>query len=153
MKEKNKAIFPISSMARQAHRNATASTEGGAAQCGADAGAAGRENRHEEVVHLAHREREDRCAALNTFQDFSGTRQAVQHHHSVIGMYPPWPVHHRKVCSFPAISSHLRKVSALALSEKSGSDRTPCRRNMLKINAQQRNEVLLSLKKLLVSTR
>ena len=66
-------------------REAEAFIEGGAAQCGADAGAAGRENRHEEVVHLAHREREDGRAALHALQDFPGARQTGQHHHPVIG--------------------------------------------------------------------
>ena len=54
---------------------------------------------------------------------------------------------------FPAISSHLRKVSAIALLGKSGNGRTPRRCNRLKINAQQNNDVLSSHKKLPVSTR
>ena len=61
--------------------------------------------------------------------------------------------HLPKVRSFPAISSHLPKVSTLALLGKSGNGRTPRRCNRLKINAQQHNEVLSSLKNLLVSTR
>ena len=39
--------------------------------------------------YLAHREREDRRTALHALQDFSGTRQAGQHYHPVIGTYPP----------------------------------------------------------------
>ena len=58
-----------------------------------------------------------------------------------------------KVVAISRFIRHLLKVSALAFSGESRSGRTPHQCSRLKINPQQHNEVLSSLKKLLVSTR
>ena len=50
---------------------------------GTPSGAAGGEDRYEEVLYLPHREREDGRAAIDSLQDIPGAGQAGQHHHPV----------------------------------------------------------------------
>ena len=72
-------IFLTFNMAGRAHRRVTDLT---------GRGAAGGEDRYEEVLYLPHREREDGRAAIDSLQDISGTGQAGQHHHPVVQAAP-----------------------------------------------------------------
>ena len=52
-------------------------------QCRTDPGTARCKDRHEKVLHLAHRKRQDRRTAVHPLQNLPGPRQKNQHHDTV----------------------------------------------------------------------